>query len=61
MSDGKILTGGGKERKVMEWNQFLQKTGQEVEVLTLKKYSFSHLCDFLTLLEYHHSEPPSFR
>ena len=32
MSDGKILSGGGKHRKIVEWNQYLQKTGQEMEV-----------------------------
>jgi len=32
MSDGKILTGGGKDRTVYEWNQSYRKTGMEMEV-----------------------------
>eukprot|EP00794_Sanderia_malayensis_P017440 gene17440-19184_t len=32
MSDGKILSGGGKDRKVIEWNQYLQKTGHDAEL-----------------------------
>ncbi len=33
MSDGKILSGGGKDRKIIEWNQSLEKTGTEIEVI----------------------------
>ncbi len=54
MSDGKILSGGGKDRKVIEWNQYLQKTGHEVEVIvrSIINYSFNNNepTTFLTLL-----------
>ena len=43
MSDGKILTGGGKDRKIYEWNQSYKKTGMEVEVLKIFKQLYFHL------------------
>ncbi|XP_065052263.1 echinoderm microtubule-associated protein-like 2 isoform X3 [Rhopilema esculentum] len=32
MSDGKILTGGGKDKRILEWDQCYKKTGREIDI-----------------------------
>ena len=32
MKDGSILSGGGKDRRIIQWSNAYQKTGQETEV-----------------------------
>lgn len=32
--DGSLLSGGGRDRKIIEWDTDLQRTGYEIEVST---------------------------
>ena len=32
MKDGSVLSGGGKDRRIIQWSNAYQKTGQETEV-----------------------------
>lgn len=46
------MSGGGKDRKIIEWDAELQKTGFEVEVKMLEKISFYRLrCTVKVLLQ----------
>lgn len=37
MKDGTYLTGGGKDKRIVEWDRNLNRTGREAKVLLKKK------------------------
>lgn len=36
LKDGTVMTGGGKDRRVVEWDSGLNKTGREARVINMK-------------------------
>ena len=38
MKDGSVLSGGGKDRRIIHWSNAYQKTGQETEVNILSSH-----------------------
>ncbi len=47
MKDGSILSGGGKDRKVVQWNSAYKRTGMEIEVHTFFGINLGNFLNFV--------------
>lgn len=52
LKDGTVMTGGGKDRRVVEWDSGLNKTGREARVINMKISFFINTKTDLFFLNY---------